>query len=630
MGKMIEEGRQELKEILIRLASGENFSASLAQLEEFAVRYGNEVLFTFLDEFLETEQGTLLRVTCMIVIKCDSRVNRRNQAVAALEKIIRTGTLEERLQAVYILFDCKAISEEFVPVLASLLKTVPADDLRRLWVAGAIFLGADPEGEHEELREEAMWLLFDAQESSNSDAVLFAAMALSHEKVESPESCRALLMNCEVATTPERIIIVGQLGKIGANQPGVVKALIAMAGSTSEAEGVRLSAIISLMHVKAASSAVNGMLLQLMHDPSRTIVLQAAGTLQHRQGQIPDAALEILVSRLNHPDATFRGASALLLMDIPGACGCAVPTLLKALEQEEDEEIAETMVVAIGYGGESALQLVAETIESADLSRLPRYQYAFSELTRHHVQAAARYLGHNNHRIRQSAAWALNNLGIAAHEAIPILNPLLESHDPRQVRDVLIALQRIGVRGADYAHNLAKLLSSTDETTRRYAEAILVSIGAGAVPALQELRNSVNQQEQAAIDRCLAQLHRLHQTQEVVSSGVDGVTNETDLELFCHVADLLMESGALSLRSLKSELVKRKRAGAIREDLPCSDAKIGMLIRELEECWSQAVGYPIKLIDRSSTKKGGLTEEGQRYLRKTREYLERLRNARSR
>lgn len=572
----------------------------------------------------------MLIVTCVLILKIDTRPTRRKQVVRTLERVISSGEREDQLTAAFHLFFGGAATNDVIPILSPLLKSVPADDTRRLWVAGAIFQGADPDGEHETLREEAMWLLFEALESNDPYSILVASIALQQEKVESPESCRALLRACEISADEFRIMIVGQLGRIGANQPEVIEKLLTLAGSAAEAEGVRLAAIQSLARVTERQSAIDHLLFQLLRDPNRSVIQQAAGVLQHRRGQLPDAAADILISLLDHPDANFRGMAALLLAEIPAARGRTIPILVEALGQEDDEEIAEALAVAIGQGGESAFPLVVDKIESAGLSLLPRYHYALLELARRNVPEAAELLLHHNPRVRQAVAWVLNSLGLGAVEAIPLLNAMLEREDSALVQDALIALRGFGVRGAERATNLGKLLTAHDAGVRMSAETILASLGPAAVPALQELRHPATEPEREAIDRCLTKLHGLHQTREVLLTGVEGVTDESDLELFSLVADLLQESGPLSFRTLSTLLTERQQAGTIREDLPCSDSKIRLVIRKLEENLSQATGDSVQLIDRSSTKKGGLTEEGKQYFRKAQDYLERLRSACSR
>ena len=52
------------------------------------------------------------------------------------------------------------------------------------------------------------------------------------------------------------------------------------------------------------------------------------------------------MSYVSHPDPVFRGMAASCLIEIPEALDRAAASLIERLELEEDEEIAEAVIVA--------------------------------------------------------------------------------------------------------------------------------------------------------------------------------------------------------------------------------------------------------------------------------------------
>lgn len=101
-----------------------------------------------------------------------------------------------------------------------------------------------------------------------------------------------------------------------------------------------------------------------------------------------------------------------------------------------------------------------------------------------------------------------------------------------------------------------------------------------------------------------------------------GISRETLYQYL--VAELLLERGPLSFRDL-SRVLQEPQEKAIRDDLPCSESQIRLTIQRLEKKWGDFWGIPIRLLDRSGTSKGGLSEEmGYRYFRQSQKYLERL------
>lgn len=623
MSEQIETARQQLFHLIEQMTTGENAAGGVQELQAFLTRYGELVFLEFLEDFAKTSRGAVQIASLGILLKCDPRPSRRRQVIGALERLLRTGTRDEQLFVAYQIYFQQLGSELLVSPLEALFQAVAADDPRRLWVAAALFQSADPDGKHEALREQAMWELFEGLKSPNISMILIAARALQHEQVHLPETCQTLIRAAEGASEDDRMLILAQLGSIGGADEFVVDFLMSVAGNVREPVTVRGGAIQSLAHCSARPQAINRLLYSLMQEDGG-LILQAGSVLQHRLGELPEKTTESIIPWLQQADPIRRALAAQMLMEIPKGCSIAGPDLLKALEQEEDEEVAEAIILAVGHGGEGMVQKVVQAMEAASLSRLHRYQYALLELAPQHVQETSHLLMSHHSRIRRSAALAMHHLGSRIAGALPLINELLGSSDHAIVEDALVALQNVRVHGVPCAEALGRLLASPNYAIRTQAEAILVSIGVGAIPALEDLRHSSGPAEIEAIDRCLSQLHRLNQIQGVAPAGVDGILKAQDLELFCLMAELLQDSGPMSFERLGSQLAARQMAGTISNDLRCSPSKIRLLIAQLEQSWSDFSGTAIQLISRGNRKKGELTASGQHYLKKSREYLERL------
>ncbi|MGL5094204.1 MAG: hypothetical protein ACRDD1_01355, partial [Planctomycetia bacterium] len=227
-------------------------------------------------------------------------------------------------------------------------------------------------------------------------------------------------------------------------------------------------------------------------------------------------------------------------------------------------------------------------------------------------------------RIGRAAAWVLSTLGPRASAAVPILHELLDGGRPERAQYALIALRAIGPAAAPCTESLARLLAHEIVEIRVWSEATLVGIGPVVVPRLTALRNALPVSSHAALDRVLAGVPSLP-VRAAPDPGVEGVRSKNDLELFVHVAALLTEHGPLSFRKLAEKLEAFRQAGKVSADLPCSDGQIRLVVARLEDAWSRKAGEDVRLIDRSKTRKGGLTPDGRRYARTAREYLERFR-----
>lgn len=626
MNQSYREARDALVRAIRLLDAPDSFEQFNALVVEYGTRFGSDVFLVLLGDLLDTAEGRLKINTAYAVLSTDRRSVPQKRAVETLENALADGPMDDRLLATWFLLYTSGITERAIEALTDLGNSLTEADPRRLWVAGAIYRAAVPDGSYEELRYEVMWQLLGAlRQKHDPNRVLIAAIAMREEQLHLKTVCSSLMDAYEYAKGQDRVAIIGHLGKIGRSESSVVKKLLSIVTSDKESDPVRLAAIHSLVYATISRSEIDKTLARAMQDENPTIVLQATAVLHRRCGGFPPTAVKLLLSYLSHPIPGFRSMAALCLADDPPGLNQAIPVLIQRLEEEENDEIAGAVIAAIGQSGAVAIQPIANAIASASHHRLVRYQGALMEASREDPALVARLIAMEDGVVGSAAAWVLGTMGPVAAPAVPVLEELLTSSNPDCVQNALVALQSIGPAAASCAESLVELLSHEVEEIRIWSEMILLRIGPVIVPSLVSWRNS--HLDVGALERIIEKLSPLPMT-DAAEWGVDGIRNENDLELFHHMAQLLTEHGSLSLRALAVKLQELQETRRVRSDLPCSDRQIGLVINRLEKEWSNHTGQLIRLVDRGRKRKGGLTTDGVRYARLVGEYLERRRATR--
>jgi len=107
------------------------------------------------------------------------------------------------------------------------------------------------------------------------------------------------------------------------------------------------------------------------------------------------------------------------------------------------------------------------------------------------------------------------------------------------------------------------------------------------------------------------------------SRDIHGITNRKELELFYWIARLLISNGKLSNRDISARLSGLKAGSKIDSKLPSSESKIRQLIEKLEKqlTINTKSANPIRLIDRESRRKEGLTSFGKAFYQRIRNGL---------
>lgn len=420
-------------------------------------------------------------------------------------------------------------------------------------------------------------------------------------------------------------MLLSYLGKIAGGEPEVIESLISFARQDRYDAETRIAAVHALGQTSLDRTDVDEVLAGLTEDEDWSIVSTAMVRLYQRRGTLPKEIVNRLVASVSNPSPGVRSLSAALLADIPQTAVEIYPHLVQQLALEDDGQAGEAMLQALGRGGQAALKVVVEAIERAAPDQLHPYQVALIEISQHAVHDVAQLLTSLDGKVRGSVFSILHARGPLAKPIIPFLRQLLDAEDRETVQNALILLRSIGPASIECFDKLVALLQSSDQDIRTLAQATLLGIGPACTASLRRARRIFPEWERDSIDECLRLLAHAYESEDLLLAGVDGVTDENALELFCLVAELLLERGDMAFRKIGAKL-EQQAGKSFRSDLRCSTSQIRSTIAMLEEEWGKVWGIPIRLIDRCGTSKGGLSEEmGHRYFQQSQKYLERLR-----
>lgn len=629
--------RQQVVELLEQLIA-DGTSRTQSELVYFAGQIGTKAYFQILDDIIARSEGPERILACQMVLTSDNRPIPQQQALHTLRQLAEQGPDEERLLAIHSLVETGNVHKELVPSLVSLQERLEEDDHRRVQIAAAIYqaLGWNDQGELADFRNQAIKQLLAAFESSELMTQLIAAKALQHAQLYTGPIRESLLKSCEKSSGRERGLLVAYLGKIvGAEEnvaeevirerDEVVKALTSFAQQEHYDVETRTAAIHALGQTPQDRTDVGKVLTDLTQDADWNVALAAITRLSVRQESLSPAVADRLISSVSHPSPVVRSLSAAMLADHPEMATDLYPHLVRQLAVEETQQAGEAILKALGRGGQAALSAVVAAMEQAEPHQLPIFQSAMLEIAEHSVHEVTQLLTSPNDYVRRSAFGVLQTRGPLAKPIVPVLDQLLDSEDRETVQNALILLSSIGPASLDCFEKLVPLLQSSDQDIRVLTQAVLWKIGPVCTAPLRKVRRKFPEWERDTIDECLRLLAHAYESEDLLLAGVDGVTDENALELFCLVAEILVERGNMAFRKIGAEL-EQQAGKSFRSDLPCSASQIRSTIEKLEVQWSNVWGFPIRLIDREGTQSGGLNEEmGYRYFQQAQKYLERLR-----
>lgn len=625
MSQLTKTRREQVVELLEQFVRV-GIAASQKALGDFTAQVGTKAYFQILDDIIAHSKGPVRILACQLVMTSDNRPIPQRQALQTLRELAEQGPEFERILAINYLLKTRNISKELVPSMISLRDSLKEGQSRVL-IAAAIYQALDwnDKGELEVLWHEAVNQLLAAFDSKQPLDRLIAAEALQHVELHKAQIRQSILESCQSAKGLDRVMLLSYLAKLAGTEKEIVSALISFALKESDDAEERIAAIQSMTHLPAEQSDVDEVLTTLAQSQNWNIALAAITCLTARRGSLPKPVVERLTANISHPSPDVRCLSAGFLADHFETAEEFYPHLVHQLAMEDTQQAGEAILKALGRGGQAALSAVVAAMEQVEPHQLSIFQSAMLEFAEHAVHEVAQLLTASDGRVRGSAVGVLQTRGPLAKPIVPFLSGLLESEDRETVQNALILLSSIGPASLDCFEKLVALLQSSDQDMRVLAQGVFWKIGPVCVAPLRKARRKFPEWERDTIDECLRLLAHSYESEDLLLAGVDGVTDENDLELFCLVAEMLLERGPLSFREL-SKLLQQPQGKAIRDELPCSEGQIRLTIQRLEKAWGTFWGIPIRLLDRSGTSKGGLSEEmGHRYLRQSQKYLERLR-----
>ncbi len=617
--------QEEMLSFISRMIDPDDAEAMQSQLLEILIRVGEEPFFEALDGVIRNVEGSLQSHACSFAVRIRPKSKYAERASRVLSDNLSRGSQEDRLHTAFVLFFNDVANDTHVPNLVAIWESTPANDNRRLWMAGAIFQGASPDGPHGEVRMKMLTELRSALRSDDLYSVLMTSLSFRRDRIHQGESEDALLHAAKVADHDFRMVLIGQLVRVCGPSQAVVEYLTEVAQNENEEIAVRVFAIVALARTPRDIDHVSRTLMKLLSSSNWNIVANAVNAIAERNGGLPDELVDKLVGFLSHEEVNLRGTAVRSLLDagrevlIP-----LLPDLMQRLVGEEDEAVLEALVVAIGTTGVDALPLLEKAMEESTLSRIVFYQYTLFVIGRRHAAEVASLMESGNYRVRQATAWALQSMASDAAPAIDVLQRLLESEDQDILRDVLISMRQIGPSALPATQRLAQLLDHRDESIRNWTSDTILMIGPNAIGELQKAMSRASGDLRTAIESVIQQIARiaLPEVSRPTVVSIDGINQEDLLERFVLMGEVLSVTGPLSFLKLERAIAER------HPDSSCSASTLRRTVDILEQQWSEFSGKEIVLIDRQRNAKGEMTKVGKRYLKRVQEFLEQVRSSR--
>jgi HEAT repeat protein len=337
-----------------------------------------------------------------------------------------------------------------------------------------------------------------------------------------PELMRALPRAGESGT--KRLVLV--LKAIGARAVGPLRQTL----DHPKAE-VRAAAARALGELGRTAQAAVPRLEEALHDPAKTVRLNAAEALLRADRGLNRPALQYLALALKDKDQAHRLDSLHILADLGPRAGAAAPAF-GAMISDPDAEVskqASQALIRLGRGGAAAIPAVRQALGARGASQR---RTAIETLERLGAEALdirlfIGALDDPDVEVRKLAAVALGVCGAGAAEAVPALIRLLADADEDVRRRAVEALGRIGPEA-----RAALPALMTEWQNPRAFDAVagaLCGIGPPAFPFLVPLLQDRKRPNRDKIARVLADLAVAAGSSvwsEVLSDGEPAVRRE--------------------------------------------------------------------------------------------------------
>jgi len=325
----------------------------------------------------------------------------------------------------------------------------------------------------------------------NTEPSIRSSAAETLGKVTSTAQAEPVIKALEKTLTDKNPLVRAHaaraLGRLGSTAAPAVKELQALLQDKSDL--VRRAALWSLGEIGPDAKAAVNDIDALWDDPVASVTIQAAESL----ARLGPAALPKLTARLASPKFTFLAASG--LREQGPAAAEAVPELVKALSAK-DVEARREVVLALAQIGPKAksaipalLKLAAD--EGNEVQGTAVYALVMLGEKEKLLPLVRTSIKSKDERLRLVSIWAWIMLGADEQEDLDTLTTALRAGlklpRPLARQEAIVAIRRLGERGAVLAPDLAKSLDDESPEVRDAALHALAEMGKAAEPALPRL-----------------------------------------------------------------------------------------------------------------------------------------------
>ena len=303
------------------------------------------------------------------------------------------------------------------------------------------------------------------------------------------------LANLESREEPEvRLQALVALGQIGhAAKPAVPQVVKTLTGDKSA--GVRYAAAFALGQIGAGDKPSRAALAKAMEGDDAFLQVVSAWALARvakDDKQIHEQVTRLILGALTSDKVDVRRAAARALAEINPPPEVVAPVLLKAIRDEDQSVIGNTIDALASLGAQIVPRLVNNGLKNKDLRLYAvRVLAKIGPDAKEAAPALAMALADAEGDFRRESQFVLGMFGPAAAPAVPELIKSLASDDDKVRNSAVYALGKIGPAAKAASATLRKLLDSDDDFARFAATWALVRIDpkdaklvAAAVPAL--------------------------------------------------------------------------------------------------------------------------------------------------
>lgn len=335
-------------------------------------------------------------------------------------------------------------------------------------------------------------------------------------------------------------------------------------------------------------------------------------------GQLPDDALERLTELTCADNEDIRVAALNGLRMLGPRAEPALPRLLERVGVDTGVRVSDVLADALAAIGAAAAPDVISLMRQCDWRTVPTLGIALARMGDAGALAVVTALEvEQDDRVRGMLVGVLRDMPESAKaNVVPALFALLDRTRDGFVANVVVtAIASAGTAAVQAVPALVRCFLSADDELAFRIEQVLLSIGPGALPALEQALETASNEDKHRLARLTASLWSAGDEDfEVYESLGD---DKVWMQFEC-VADLLMEQ-PMSFKAMESEIELRRGAGRMPDGFPISERSLLDAIEAVE-------GHLLRrMVKRTPGRPSELTDEARRIAGDVKEYLHRKR-----